>query len=136
MVRTYTSGDLFEDLDGIPEEDELSRLVKYYPTYDVDHRLGLLQDIFDGKTHTEMLRNKLKSKGIVFPSGKSKGGHSTWVTTKVRKTVIRLLYLRNTEDRGLSRKEALKELYEKKRRGGPSFELTNDMIRKSTILPK
>ena len=116
MSSTYNSAMAFDDLDGIPDDAELARLVDYYPTYQLAHRKALLRGIFDGRTHTDLVLAKLNAKGIEYPVSKqSKGGHGLWVASKVRRTVVRLLYLRLRLDQGMSRRQAnqvlLKQLW-------------------------
>jgi len=109
----YNSAQAFDDLDGIPGDEELARLVHYYPTYERAHRKALLRGVFDGKTHTDLVQGKLQAKGIEYPvSGRSKGGHGLWVAAKVRRTVIRLLYLRYRIDHGMSRRQANQTLFQ------------------------
>jgi hypothetical protein len=43
----YTSAQALVDLGGKPSDDEIKRLVKYYPTYQYVHRMVLLQGLFD-----------------------------------------------------------------------------------------
>ena len=110
----YNSVLAFDDLDGIPGDAELARLVHCYPTYELAHRKALLRGIFDGKTHTDLVLSKLEAKGIEYPVSKqSKGGHGLWVAAKVRRTVIRLLYLRYRLDDGMSRRQANQALLKK-----------------------
>ena len=113
MGSMYNSARAFDDLDGIPADAELERLVHYYPTYAAAHRKALLRGIFDGKTHTDLVSAKLEAKGIEYPASKqSKGGHGLWVAAKVRRTVIRLLYLRYRLDHSMSRRKANQALYQ------------------------
>jgi hypothetical protein len=46
----YTSAGAVEDLGGRPDDTELERLKKYYPTYQLVHRTQLLQGMFDGSS--------------------------------------------------------------------------------------
>lgn len=107
----YTTHQLARDLDGFPDADEIRRLVDYYPTYEREHRKGLLQGILDGTEHTKLVFMKMSAKGVVDPTPQQIGGHGRWVASKLRRTAIRLLYLRYTLDKGLTRKKALLELY-------------------------
>ncbi len=112
--HVYNSAMAFDDLDGIPDDDELLRLVRYYPTYERAHRKALLRGIFDGKLHTDLVLMKLQAKGIEYPISKqSKGGHGLWVASKVRRAVIRLLYLRYRLDSGWTRRRANQVLFQR-----------------------
>lgn len=103
-------------LGGIPDQGELNRLIRYYPTYEWSHRGGLIRDFFQAKDIDEMIDCKLKRKGVVGSSTKQqRGGHATWIRSKLRRLVIRLLYLRYRLDQGMSKREAnlkiLKEVW-------------------------
>lgn len=107
----YTSADALVDLGGKPDDIELERLKKYYPTYQLVHRTELLQGLFDGKSHEELVLGKMTAKGLDTSITKqAKGGHGKWVVAKVRKTVIRLLYLRYRIDQDMTRRQANKQL--------------------------
>jgi len=133
--------DATKELEKLPDINELNRLVKYYPTYEWEHRMALLNGYFQGKTLSELVNDKLKAKNI-DKSGcnhQSLGGHARWVKEKVRKTIIRLLYLRYRLDQGLTQRQANQQILIKY----PSPKNTQDAgqsaIRKmthSTILDK
>jgi len=101
-----------EELETLPDNDELNRLVEYYETYEWEHRFLLLNGYFLGKTVKEMVLDKLKAKDIdpSTCSPQSLGGHSRWVKSKVKKAIVRLLYVRYRLDDGMSKKEANQEL--------------------------
>lgn len=134
-MPTYTSAHALVDLDGKPNETEIERLKKYYPTYQLVHRTQLLQGMFDGSSNEELVLGKLTTKGLDTSVAKqSKGGHGRWVVAKVRKTVIRLLYLRYRLDEGMSRRQANQQLVKR-------FEFSDrphagqSVIRKYTLSP-
>jgi hypothetical protein len=107
----YTSADALVDLGDKPDEIEIERLKKYYPTYQIVHRTQLLQGMFDGSSNEELVLGKMMAKGLDTSITKqAKGGHGKWVTAKVRKTVIRLLYLRHRLDEGMTRRQANQQL--------------------------
>jgi hypothetical protein len=131
----YTSADALVDLGGKPSETEIERLIKYYPTYQYAHRAQLLQGLFDGKSHEELVLGKMTAKGLDTSITKqAKGGHGRWVVAKVRKAVIRLLYLRCRLNDGKSRRKANQEV-------GKKFKFSNandggqSIIRKYTHSP-
>lgn len=110
----YTSDQALVDLGGKPSEDELARLVEYYPTYKYVHRFQLLHGLFDGKSHEQLVLGKMTAKGLdTSISKQAKGGHGKWVVAKVRRAVIRLLYLRYRLNDGLTRRQANQQLVKK-----------------------
>ena len=107
----YTSAQALHDLGGKPNDTEFARLIKYYPTYQYPHRWQLLQGLFDGKSHEELVLGKMTAKGLDTSITKqAKGGHGRWVVAKVRKTTIRLWYLRYRLDQGMTRRQANQQL--------------------------
>ena len=109
--KYYSSAQLFDDLKGIPDEDEIMRLAANYPTfYSKPYRMGFLHELLDGKKHKEMIESYLKAKGIEFPSRQEKGKATVWVAKKAKKVALRLLYLRFVLDEKLGREAAIKEL--------------------------
>src|SRR5579863_9940237 len=107
----YTSARALIDLGGKPSETEIERLIKYYPTYQYAHRAQLLQGLFDGKSHEELVLGKMTAKGLDTSITKqAKGGHGRWVVAKIRRAVIRLLYLRYRLDKKMSRRKAHQEI--------------------------
>jgi hypothetical protein len=112
--QVYTSAHALKDLGGKPGDTEIERLVQYYPTYQYVHRRQLLQGLFDGKSHEELVLGKMTTKGLnTSISKQAKGGHGKWVVAKVRKAVIRLLYLRLRIDAGMTRRQANQQLVKK-----------------------
>ncbi len=95
-----------------PDEVELSRLVMYYPTYEWEHRNALLSGYFRGRTSTQLVLDKLAALNIDVDScsGRSLGGHARWVRYKVKKTIVRLLYLRLRLDQKFSQVDANRSL--------------------------
>jgi len=67
-----------EELETLPDIDELNRLVEYYQTYEWEHRLALLNGYFQGKTVKDLVVDKLKAKNIDHSkcSPQSLGGHA------------------------------------------------------------
>lgn len=98
---SYTSHQLYDDLDGIPDLAEIRRLADCYPSYAKAWRTGLLQGILDGKSHTEMVAAKMRAKGVATVTPQAKGGYATTIPAKLRKTAIRMLYLRYRLDQGM-----------------------------------
>ncbi len=126
----YTSAHALDDLKGKPSETEIERLVEYYPTYQYVHRIQLLQGLFDGESHDELVLGKMTAKGLdTSISKQAKGGHGKWVVAKVRKTVIRLLYLRYRIDDGMTRRQANKQLIKK-------FAFSEDLHSHQSIIRK
>jgi hypothetical protein len=105
MSKDLTNFDL---LGTIPDTEELARLVDNYPTYKWVHRSALLNGYFQGRTLAQLLKDKLSAKGLNADelSPQSLGGHGRWVREKVKKTIVRLLYLRYRIDDGFSRIES------------------------------
>ena len=104
--------DAKDKLGYLPDDNELRRLAEYYPSYEWDHRFRLLHGYFEGKSVREMVSDKLEAKGVVESecSKQSIGGHSRWVVLKVKKTIIRILYLRYRLDQGMSQRKANQRL--------------------------
>ena len=113
-----------EELGILPDANELERLVEHYPTYGWEHRKLLLHGYFEGKSLRELVADKLKAKGIDISKRPptSLGGHSRWVKTKVRWTIIRILYLRYRLDKKLTKIQANQEILRKY----PSKKTTQD----------
>ena len=121
---TVTLLDAKKELRKLPDIYELNRLVKYYPTYEWEHRMALLMGYFQGKNTSELVDAKLKAKKIIKAScsNKSLGGHARWANTKVKRTIIRILYLRYRLDQNLTQIQANQELHKKY----PSEKTTED----------
>jgi hypothetical protein len=113
--HVYTTVDALNDLGGSLEEAEVIRLVKFYPTYAKAHRQGILPGILKGKSNAEILSSKLDARGIDEHSlsKRSKGGHLHWVVSKLRRAVIRILFVRLCLDQKKSRRLAHVELLER-----------------------
>lgn len=98
----------------LPSSEEMNRLVEHYPTYEWEHRFGLLKGFFEGKSVAELVGDKLKAKGTTRPIARqARGGHTRWVLAKARKTVIRLIYLRYRIDEGMTRIRANQKIVAK-----------------------
>jgi hypothetical protein len=103
------------------------------PTYQYVHRIQLLQGLFDGKSHEELVPGKMTAKGLDTSITKqATGGHG--VVAKVRKTVIRLLYLRFRIDDGMTRIQANQQLVKKFGRSDNLY-ADQSIIRKYTRSP-
>jgi len=120
-----------------PDAIELDRLVENYPTYEWEHRTKLLYGYFQGKSISELVDDKLHAKEIDKStlSKQSLGGHSRWVKDKVKKTIIRILYLRSRLDEKMSRKVANSKLLDKFWSNEISLESRQSTIRKATKSP-
>ena len=94
-------------LGNIPDDAEFNRLVEYYPTYKWVHRSALLSGYFQGRSVEQLAEDKLTAKGtdISTRGGQSISAEQLWVCKKVRRTLIRLLYLRYLSD-GKTRRQA------------------------------
>lgn len=109
-TTSYDSAQAKADLGGIPDEEELTRLAKYYPKYKNQvHRQGIIQGVLSGKAHAEMLETWIEHKNQGELKGISKGGPGKSVPTKIKRLVIRLLYVRLRHD-GMTQPEANKAL--------------------------
>jgi hypothetical protein len=108
----YTTADALKDLGGFLTDAEMTQLVKYYPTYGNAHRKGILPGILEGKSNEEILSSKLNAKGIdqKLLGKRSKGGHARWVVSKLRRAVIRILFLRYCLDEKQLRRVANRQL--------------------------
>ena len=95
-----------EMIGGTPGYDEIQRLIKHYPTYKLAHRKCLLEDILENESPLVMAKHKMEAKGITSANKQSVGGHTKWVTAKLRRFVRRVLYLRLRLDSGLKRRAA------------------------------
>jgi len=100
--------DAKEYLVTLPNDDELKRLVKYYPKYELEHRTLLLKGYFEGKSLKELVDDKLKAKKIDKEecSRQSLGGHARWVKFKVKRTIIRILYVQYRVDEDMTQRKA------------------------------
>ena len=102
-----------EILGKLPDAEELLRLVENYPSYAREHRKALLHGYFGGRTQRQLVEDKLNAKGIDVQTcaPRSLGGHGRWVREKVKKTFVRILYLRYRLDgKGMTRIEANQQL--------------------------
>lgn len=101
-----------EVLGTLPDAEELRRLVKNYPSYEWEHRSALLDGYFAGRTLGQLVEDKLRALGLEprACSGHSLGGHGRWVWEKVKKTFVRILYLRYRIDGAKTRREAHQHL--------------------------
>lgn len=106
----YTIEQMEIDLGGMPDNDDIRRLVKRYPSYKLGHRSALLHGLLDGKEHAEIVDETMKAKGVESAAPHQKGGHGRWVAKKVRKVALRLLYLRYRIDEKMSKKHARDKL--------------------------
>lgn len=104
--------DAIEELGQLPDETEIQRLIKYYPTYEWEHRQQLLTGYFKSVTLEELVKAKIKAKGLRWPlpSPQSKGGHTRWVKDKVKRTIVRILFLRYCLDEGYTKNKANQKL--------------------------
>lgn len=123
-----------DELIVLPDTWELSRLVEHYPTYKWEHRTALLRGYFEGKTSDELVDAKLIAKAIDKSklSPQSLGGHARWVKDKVKRTIIRLLYLRYRIDNNLSRIQANQQLLKKYPSTNNAEDAGASTIRKAT----
>jgi len=100
-----------KELISIPNEKELNRLVEYYPSYKWEHRKSLLEGYLKKQTIEELLKAKLDSKQIKKPiSGRAKGGHVRWIKDKVKRTIVRIKFLRYCLDEGHTKISANQKL--------------------------
>lgn len=100
-----------KELGKLPDEKEFQRLIEYYDTYAWEHRLGLLRGYFQEKTVQELVEAKLIAKSIPQPLSRyEKGAHTKWVIDKVKRTIVRLKFLRYTLDDGLNQQHARSKL--------------------------
>jgi len=129
--------DALKELETLPDDGELRRLVDYYPSYGWEHRTALLLGYFQGKSRSELVDDKLIAKNIDKSqcSPQMLGGHARWVFFKVKRAIIRLLYLRLRLDQGFSKIQANQQILYKY----PSEKSTQDggqsYIRKATHSP-
>lgn len=102
-----------ELLGGVPDQEELNRLIYFYPTYVWSYRGGLIKDFFGAKDLEEMIDLKIARKELPIPQKKQqRGGHGRWIKSKLNRLVIRLLFLRYRIDEGLSKIEANQRIYQ------------------------
>lgn len=140
-AKSYTSANALADLGGKPSEAEKSRLIRYYPTYQYVHRKELLDGLFDGKSHEELVLGKMTAKGLDVSAmtKQAKGGHGKWVRAKVRDATMRLLYLRYRLDQDMTRRQANKKLLgyfdDPKAKDGEQLSGWQSSIRKITYSP-
>jgi len=129
--------DAKEELETLPDDNELRRLVYYYPTYDWEHRFALLHGYFKGKSRSELLDDKLIAKNIDKSqcTPQMLGGHARWVKYKVKRAIIRLLYLRFRLDQELSQIQANQNILKKYPSDKPAQDVGQSYIRKATHSP-
>ena len=131
--RSYTSAQALVDLGGKPSDDEIKRLIENYPSYQYLHRWELLHGMFDGKSHEELVLGKMTAKGLdTSISKQSKGAHGRWVVAKIRKAVIRLLYLRYRLDKKMTRRKANQEIIKQFKFWEEAKDFGQSSIRKDT----
>ena len=111
---SYDTAKAVEDLGGdVPDLEELERLFFYYPKYkDQVHRAGILQGLLAGNSHSAMLKQWIDDKEQQDLKGVKKGGPGKAVPSKIKRLVMRLLYLRYRTS-GASQVEANEELIAK-----------------------
>lgn len=102
----YTVDSVKSDLGGIPGKEKLDRLIENYPSYTREHRYALLEGIRDGADPLVMVESKLQAKGIKDVTKQGKGGHARWVTSKLFRFTVRVLYLDYRIDNGLTKRQA------------------------------
>lgn len=107
--------DAKKELGKLPDIDELNRLVEYYPTYEWEHRANLLYGYFQGKSVEEMVDDKLTAKNIDKSSCKYQciGAHTKWVKFKVKRAIIRILYVRYRLDENMTKRVANQQILKK-----------------------
>lgn len=139
MPRKY-SFDLqiaIELLGGAPDQNEIKRLTQYYPTFEWNHRSGLLWGFFEGKKYSELVDEKLSIKGISLPINKqSRGAHTSWAVNKTKKYVIRMLYLRYRLDLGMNQIKANATIFKKVPLDSKAKDAGQSSIRKATHCAK
>lgn len=107
MLKAYSIEQAISDLGGIPSDAELARVVRYYPSFKKPYRAQLLKGMFEGKSQKEIVAGKIEVEGLSTQmSAQSKGGHGKKVAAKIRRTAIRLLYLRYRLDEKVSQIKA------------------------------
>ena len=129
---------VWEDLGGKPSEDEIARLRKYYPRYEFPRRLPLLEGLLWGGTDKETTRARLKAEGI-DADALSRRAFTTklrWTRSKMRRAVLRVLYLRFRCDEKMVQIAANQQLAQKFYTANwRDFESFQSFIRKHTHSP-
>lgn len=98
----------------LPTETELSRLAFYFPSYNREHRTGILRGLFVEKSIDAILDQKFKVIGkdrALMTQGQLKG-HKGWAHKRIKYTFVRLLYLRYLKDQGLSKNQARSKVHQ------------------------
>lgn len=90
----FSTDQAIDALDGIPSESELNRLVHFYPQYTKLHRAKLLKGMISQTDHALMIDSHTFLKHGQMLGNGLKGGYAKAVSAKIRRTVLRLLYLR------------------------------------------
>ncbi|MEE2651223.1 MAG: hypothetical protein VYE54_00745 [Pseudomonadota bacterium] len=93
----------------LPDDEELVRLVHYFPSYNREHRTKILEGFFDEKSIDAILAQKFKVDPNIDEatiSSLSLRGHKGWAHKRIKYTLIRLLYLRYLKDKKLEQRMA------------------------------
>lgn len=92
-------------LEVLPSDEELTRLVYYFPSYNREHRTRILHGFFVEKSIDAILDHRFKVEGkeraTLKPSGLS--GYKGWAHKRIKYTLLRLLYLRYLKDHKLKK---------------------------------
>ncbi|HEY3698635.1 MAG TPA: hypothetical protein VGK97_04835 [Spongiibacteraceae bacterium] len=102
----FSTEDALEMIGGTPSDEEIQRLIEYYPTYNLPHRSRLLEDLLENKSPVVIAKNKIQTKGIIADSKQAIGGHVRWAIAKLRRFVRRVIYLRLRINDGKTRRQA------------------------------
>ncbi len=108
MKKEYlmTAEEALEMIGGELTGYEIQRLINHYPSYKWAHRKCLIEDILENRSPVVMAQHKKQAKGISDVVKQSDGGHTKWVTAKLRRFVRRVIFLRLRIDDGLTKRQA------------------------------
>ena len=89
----------------LPTDEELTRLVYYFPSYNREHRTRILHGFFVEKSIDAILDHRFKVEGTKreFLKPAELSGYKGWAHKRIKYTLIRLLYLRYLKDKKLKK---------------------------------
>lgn len=133
--HVYSPEQALKDLGGKPSEDEIQRLIQYFPKYTRVHRMYLLRALLEGTSQSQLVDGTIKSKGLdPGMSGQARGGRGRSVMFKLRRAVIRTLYLRLRVDEQKTHRQANQALLKYFFHSGEKDNIQS-VIRKATHTP-
>jgi hypothetical protein len=136
MHDKYELEDAANDLGGGATNTDIDRLYTYYETFKLPQRRQFVETMLSGKTLRELDKQRQVTVGMGDPkSPQAKGGRSGWARGQLKKTVIRILYLRHRLDEKLGKRVANQLLLQKFYKDSTAQDAGQRSIRQATATP-